>query len=188
MKRQTFLRKFISLTSFVFLPSLLRSQENNMSKDNFSNELENAKSLKELSQVLTKLREAEKNLAIDGTWSIGTVFSHCAQSIQYSINGYPDMKSTLFRSTIGSAAFAVFSLRGKMRHGLEEPIPGSEKLDLQIPFSTGHKELLEAIAYFETKKSEDLKPHFAYGNLNKEEYDQAHALHIKNHFERITFI
>lgn len=159
-----------------------------MSKDSFYKELEKAKSLKELSQFLTKLGAVEKNLTIDGSWSIGTVFSHCAQSIQYSIKGYPQMKSSIFRSTIGSAAFAVFSFREKMSHGLEEPIPGSEKLDLQIPFATGQKELLDAIAYFETKNSEDLKPHFAYGNLDKEDYDQAHALHIKNHFEKITLI
>jgi hypothetical protein len=116
------------------------------------------------------------------------VLAHCGQSIQYSITGYPEMKSAAFRSTIGSVVFSVFSYRGKMSHGLEEPIPGAEKLDLQISFADGKKRLLEAIAIFESKKSEDLKPHFAYGTLDKQEYDGAHTLHIKNHFQRISIL
>src|SRR5687767_1465623 len=41
-------------------------------------------------------------------WNPIEVFNHCAQSIEYSINGYPDLKSNFFRHSIGPLAFSVF--------------------------------------------------------------------------------
>lgn len=186
MRRIEFLRKFLLTLTIFTMPSILKSQGVSMTKAELTSELEKAKSLKDLSTLLEKLEFNEKNLQIEGSWSIGTVLSHCAQSIRYSISGYPQMKSPVFRSTVGSAVFSIFSLRGKMSHGLEEPIPGAEKLDLQIPYEIGKKELFEAINQFASTKANELKPHFAYGDLSKGDYDNAHALHIKNHFQRIS--
>ena len=44
-------------------------------------------------------------------WSPSEVFNHCAQSIDYSIDGYPELKPAWFRHSLGPAAFAVFSAR-----------------------------------------------------------------------------
>ena len=43
-----------------------------------------------------------------GTWSLAQVLNHAAQSIEYSMSGFPESKSALFRATVGSAAFALF--------------------------------------------------------------------------------
>lgn len=188
MKRGTFLAKFLLTLPILLVPSFLKSQDMIMTKDEFSKQLENAKTLGDLAVIIERMSSMESNFSIEGPWSIGTVFSHCAQSIRYSISGYPEMKSAIFRGTLGNIAFSIFSLRGKMRHGLEEPIPGGEKLEFKIPFLNGKKELIEAMSYFESTKTEDLKPHFAYGALSKKDYDTAHVLHIKNHFERIYLI
>jgi hypothetical protein len=158
-----------------------------MNQESLQKSLENAKTLKELAALIESLSEHERSLKIDGAWSIGMVFSHCAQSIQYSIIGYPEMKPALFRGTIGSLAFSMFSMRGKMSHGLEEPIPGSGTLSSAISFDVGKKELLTAISLFSSANESSLKPHFAYGTLDKVDYDMAHTLHIKNHFERLVF-
>jgi hypothetical protein len=187
MYRSQFLKRLLLTLPLVLIPKILRSEEVSMTKDDFQKGLESATTLKQLAVFVEKLSPIEKNLHIDSAWSIGTVLSHCAQSIRYSISGYPQMKSAFFRGTIGFLVFSIFSLRGKMNHGLEEPIPGAEKIELQLPFELGKKELLEAIQNFEATQVENLKPHFAYGELNKKDYDSAHALHIKNHFERITF-
>ena len=63
-----------------------------------------------------------------GAWKLAQVLEHAAQSIEYSMSGFPEMKSAAFRATIGAAAFAVFDARGAMSHSLEEPIPGAPAL------------------------------------------------------------
>jgi hypothetical protein len=59
-----------------------------------------------------------------GDWRLGRMFSHLAQGVEFSMSGYPQLKPRLFRATAGRLAFTVFSMRGRMSHGLNEPIPG----------------------------------------------------------------
>ncbi len=61
-------------------------------------------------------------------WTPTEVFNHCAQSIEYSMEGYPQLKPAWFRHSVGPVAFAVFSARGAMRHPLTEAIPGAAPL------------------------------------------------------------
>ncbi|MBM9579305.1 DUF1569 domain-containing protein [Leptospira sp. 201903070] len=135
-----------------------------------------------LSDSLKYLDTLVKSNSISGygNWDAGRIFLHCAQSIEYSIQGYPENKSALFQNTIGKLVFLKFSLSRKMSHDLEAPIPGAK----EIPENTDWKQSLfflkETIVKFQSYGGE-LKPHFAYGNLSKEEYDQAHAMHIANH-------
>ena len=74
-----------------------------------------------------------------GTWTLAQMLNHAAQSIDYSIDGFPEMKSALFRGAVGSVAFAVFQARGKMGHTLDEPIPGAPALDAQAPLEPAIK-------------------------------------------------
>ncbi|MDZ4724593.1 MAG: DUF1569 domain-containing protein [Leptospira sp.] len=187
MYRRSFIKKIMALGSLLFIPKILKAQMKEIQdQSELVSELKKVTNLKEFLVLLERLSAVEKNLKIESTWSIGTVLSHCAQSIRYSIDGYPDMKSAFFRNTVGSLAFSIFSMRGKMNHGLEEPIPGATPIDLNTIFSVGKEELIEAINLFQKKTTEDLKPHFAYGELSREDYENAHLFHIKNHFERIS--
>ena len=70
----------------------------------------------------------EREAGFEGNWSSIQVLEHLAQSVEYSMSGYPQHKSEIFRSTIGPMAFAVFSSKGRMHHHLEEPIPGAPAL------------------------------------------------------------
>ena len=116
----------------------------------------------------------------EGAWEIARTFEHLAQSIEFSMKGFPEMKSTVFRSTIGQLAFAAFNSAGKMTHGLDEVIPGEV-----VRQSTPNKAIQRLILSLEDFDSFDgvLKPHFAYGSLNKSQYEIAHVMHINNHFE-----
>lgn len=58
-------------------------------------------------------------------WSWSQTLEHCAQSIEYSLQGYPQLYSPLFQHTAGAAAFAVFRARGYMQHDINEPIPSA---------------------------------------------------------------
>ena len=65
------------------------------------------------------------------TWNWATTLTHCAQSIEYSMAGFPQAKPVLFQRTIGAAAYGVFAWRGRMSHDLTEPIPGAPSLDAE---------------------------------------------------------
>jgi hypothetical protein len=45
--------------------------------------------------------------------------------------------------------------------------------------------LLSALKDFEAHQGA-LKPHFAYGNLSREQYTRAHLMHLANHWTEIA--
>ena len=120
-----------------------------------------------------------------GVWKIGAVLGHLAQSIEYSLGGFPEMKSSLFRHTAGAAAWSVFSARGAMSHSLSEPIPGAPALSQDLPQEQALARLLKALQDFD-KHTDALKPHFAYGNLSKADYTRAHLMHLANHWQEFV--
>lgn len=117
-------------------------------------------------------------------WTPTEVFNHCAQSIEYSMDGYPELKPAWFRHSVGPAAFAVFSARGAMRHPLTEAIPGAAPLAEPASQEAALQRLQAAFARFAAHTGE-LKPHFAYGALSHEQYAGAHVLHLYNHLSLI---
>jgi hypothetical protein len=119
-----------------------------------------------------------------GTWTLPQVLEHCAQSIEGSLSGFPQMKSAWFRATAGAAAFSVFSARGAMRHPLADPIPGTAPLtanELEAPLNR----LVTAFKTFEAYTGK-LHPHFAYGELTKSQYTAAHLMHLANHWTEMV--
>lgn len=120
-----------------------------------------------------------------GAWPLVAVLEHLAQSIEMSMDGFPEPKSALFQHTAGSAAFAFFKWRGRMSHGLDEPIPGAAVLTTQGDWKPAAQRLRVAIARFNAHQGA-LKPHFAYGALGKSDFALAHAFHIANHQDEIT--
>lgn len=117
-----------------------------------------------------------------GAWSLAQVLDHAAQSVEYSMRGYPQLQGAAFRSTLGAAAFAVFDSRGAMRHALDEPIPGAPPLGTDLP-SAGRR-LLQALRDFE-RFDGPLQPHFAYGALDKAPYTRAHLMHLADHWREV---
>lgn len=120
-----------------------------------------------------------------GSWNTSQVLQHLAQSIDYSMDGYPQMKPEWFRLSAGAAAFNVFGAMGKMRHPLDQEIPGAAPLLLQLPVADALAQLNLAIDRF-LQNSAPLKPHFAYGDLTQQQYEIAHWLHIRNHLQIIA--
>ena len=118
------------------------------------------------------------------TWSLAQMLEHAAQSVEYSMHGFPQPRSALFRHTVGSAAFAVFDARGRMSHALDEPIPGAPALAADAPLPAAIERLLAALRAFEAHTGV-LAPHFAYGALDKAQYTRAHLMHLANHWEQV---
>ena len=114
-------------------------------------------------------------------WTLPQTFVHCAQSIEFSMSGFPQMKSAVFQNTVGSAAFNVFAWRGRMSHDLTEQIPGAPSLADEADLDASLLRLRGSIEAFQAAQ-EPLRPHFAYGALSKSDYELAHAMHLANHF------
>lgn len=141
-----------------------------------------ALSLAAAQQLLAGL--ADKRLVSLAGWSPAEVFNHCAQSIEYSIAGYPQLKPAWFRGSVGPLAFSLFAARGAMRHSLDEAIPGAAALSEPASQALALQRLQRAFGEFAGYRGE-LQPHFAYGALSHADYAQAHVLHLYDHLSRI---
>jgi hypothetical protein len=119
-----------------------------------------------------------------GAWPLGAVLEHLAQSIEMSMDGFPQARSPLFQKTAGQAAFAVFRWRGRMSHGLAEPIPGAPALGAGAEWRAAAQRLRNAVLRFDAYQG-PLQPHFAYGPLSRSEFALAHQMHIANHQDEI---
>ena len=132
---------------------------------------------------LDRLEQA-KSVASSSSWAMSAVFAHLAQSIEMSMDGFPEHRGAFFKSTAGSAAFAWFKWRGAMSHGLAEPIPGAPALPQSGEWAPHALRLRQAVQRFQAHTG-PLQPHFAYGALGQKDYALAHAMHIANHQDAI---
>ncbi|TAG27507.1 MAG: DUF1569 domain-containing protein [Burkholderiales bacterium] len=173
MQRRCFITTTTAVTASIFLPAPLRAQE--------------ASKVQSLSQALVWLDqiEAAPGVKTSGAWPLSAVLEHLSQSIEMSMDGFPQPKSALFQNTLGTAAFTVFKLRGKMSHSLAEPIPGAPELSPSLAWRPAAARLRAAITRF-NGNSAALKPHFAYGSLGRSDYAAAHSMHIANHQDEIS--
>ncbi|HSV35930.1 MAG TPA: DUF1569 domain-containing protein [Ramlibacter sp.] len=146
-------------------------------------DLPKVQSLDDSLRWLDRLDKAPSVTAV-GAWPMGAVLEHLSQSIEMSMDGFPQPRSALFQSTAGSAAFAFFRWRGRMSHGLAEPIPGAPSLGAGADWRPAALRLRQAIDRFQGYNGA-LKPHFAYGALSKTEFALAHAFHIANHQDEV---
>lgn len=145
-----------------------------------SGEIRNFPDWKAAQQAVLELLFTEQ--VVQGSpWNLSQVLQHLAQSIEFSMQGFPALKGRWFRSTIGAAAFAVFNARGAMSHDLAEPIPGAPGLDASQTLKTSMQRLLDAMDAFADFRG-TLQPHFAYGELTKPQYERAHLMHLANHW------
>ncbi|MDP1657613.1 MAG: DUF1569 domain-containing protein [Hylemonella sp.] len=143
-------------------------------------------SLDDVQRWLDRLERATR-VRSTNTWTMRAVLEHLAQSIEMSLDGFPEPKSPLFQATAGSAAFAFFKWRGRMSHGLTEPIPGAPQLAQLEDWQPGAARLRAAVTRFQTHTGA-LQPHFAYGALSRADFALAHAFHVANHQDEIEVV
>jgi hypothetical protein len=130
-------------------------------------------------KTLEQLRTQPPHMT--GAWDLPHVLHHTAQSVEYSMSGFPAPKPAWFRATLGSYAFALFNARGQMTHSLSEPIPGAPDIAQGQPLAPAIDHAVAALQAFE-RYTGPLAPHFAYGALTKPDYARAHLMHLANHW------
>jgi Protein of unknown function (DUF1569) len=136
--------------------------------------------LASISLALKAIESLDSAWRSAGAWTLPQTLAHLAQSIEYSMSGFPKPNSALFQSTLGRAAWTVFDALGRMRRSLSEPIPGAPALELTLTLEQGRERLLQALVRFDAHTG-PMQPHFAYGLLDKGAYARAHLMHVSNH-------
>jgi hypothetical protein len=119
-------------------------------------------------------------LAPGSSWNLSQTLQHCAQTVRYSVTGYPALKPALFRATAGALAKRVFLRRGAMRHSLDAVIDGAPPLDPLMPVTEAAAGLTDAVALF-TGHAAEHAPHPAYGRCTHDEFARLHAMHLAEH-------
>ena len=125
-----------------------------------------------------------KEPKLHSTWSLTQMLQHAAQSVEFSMQGFPELRPAWFRATLGTTAFTFFNARGAMSHTLNEAIPGAPALDASQALKLSVQRLLDAMDAFTAFKG-TLAPHFAYGTLTREQYERAHLMHLANHWQEL---
>ena len=139
-----------------------------------------------LDAALTTLAQLKTGAPrLTGAWDLPQVLHHAAQSIEYSISGFPQPKPAWFRASVGSYAFALFNARGQMTHSLSEAIPGAPEIAPGQPLAPAVDRAIAALQAFEGHGGA-LAPHFAYGTLDKPAYTRAHLMHLANHWLEVA--
>lgn len=114
-----------------------------------------------------------------GAFTLPQTLHHLAQSIEFSLHGFPEPKPAWFRSSLGPLAFRVFERHGAMRHDTAAVIPGAPALP-DGSLAEAAQRLRAAIAAFAAHRG-PLQPHFAYGALDHTRYTRAHLMHLADH-------
>ena len=141
-------------------------------------------SLKEAQLELDRLEKIAlldpRSIQLLGDWSLHQNLVHCAQSIEYSLIGFPKSRPTIIQNTIGKIVFEKFDAQGYMSHDRNDPIPNATPIEKEGDLQAAFDRVRKSISDFENHKKA-YEPHFMYGKLTKSEYERAHYLHLADH-------
>lgn len=143
-------------------------------------------SLSEAQAGLDRLQAGGSRSA--GPISVHQMLIHCAQSLEYALAGFPELKPRWFRATMGPAAAQVFLWRGQLSHDIAEPIPGAPPIPSDGDMSAAFGRIRMAIAAFgdAVRDGKTLQPHFAYGEVAPSDYARLQAFHIAEHMQAVA--
>ena len=140
--------------------------------------------LAEAREALLKLRTA-KSAKTERGMSLHQVLLHCGQSIDYSLTGFPQLRSGIVRATVGPIIARRFLAKGAMSHDLGAPVPGAPALPIDGDLQAACDTLIQAIDRF-LGHTAPIHPHFVFGSLTKSQFEQLHAMHIADHFSAVA--
>lgn len=141
-------------------------------------------SLAEARAALVSLRDAGVTRTARGM-SLHQALTHCAQSLEFSLTGFPQEKSLLFRRTAGRLAAALFTRRGYLKHDLAAVVPGAEAIAPEGDLAAAWTRLLTAIDRFEQHQG-PLREHFAFGAQDKASLGRLQAMHLADHLSAVA--
>ena len=142
-----------------------------------------------IDEVLAELDLMEANLdtlVMDQPYTLYKALTHMAQSMEYSMTGYPKLDSPLVQS-VKKIGFNIFKSQGYMSHDLGAPVPDAPAIPDEGSLEDAFLRLRNACSDFQNYTGA-LHPHFSYGTLNYEDWELAHSFHCANHFSNLTYM
>lgn len=137
--------------------------------------------------VETALIEANlSSVQMQQPWSLYKVLEHMAQSMEYSMTGYPQMESSALMAAARVVFFNVFKPQGYMSHDLGAPVPGAPEIADDGPLEDAFLRYRNACSDFQNFTGA-LMPHFSYGELDYANWEIAHAFHAADHYSSLTY-
>lgn len=178
MSRKTFLRLAVgTAVAASFAP--LAGCANNGRKLKFS-------SINEALQETALIEVNLPNVQLQQPWSLYKVLTHMAQSMEYSMTGYPEMESSALMAAARVVFFNVFKPQGYMSHDLAAPVPGAPEIPDDGPLEEAFLRYRNACSDFQNFTGA-VMPHFSYGDLSYEDWELAHAFHAADHYSSMTY-
>ena len=113
-----------------------------------------------------------------GAWTPAQAVAHCAESLECSLDGFPEPKSPWFQATVGRAALRLFLVRGRISHDVDAPVPGLG-VPLDVPLGDAVARL--GLAIERVKAATTFAPHAVFGPMSKSEVLTFHAMHLEDH-------
>lgn len=144
---------------------------------------------KTINDCLKETALIENNLAtlqMQQPWSLYKVLEHMAQSMEYSMTGYPQMESPALMAAARAVFFNVFKPQGYMSHDLGAPVPGAPAIPDDGPLEEAFLRYRNACSDFQNYTGA-LHPHFSYGELDYANWQLAHAFHAADHYSSLTY-
>jgi hypothetical protein len=142
-----------------------------------------------IDDALAETALIETNLAtvqMQQPWSLYKVLEHMAQSMEYSMTGYPQMESGALMTAGRFVFFNVFKPQGYMSHDLGAPVPGAPDIADDGPLEEAFLRYRNACNDFQNFTGA-VMPHFTYGELSYEDWVLAHAFHAADHYSSLTY-
>lgn len=129
--------------------------------------------------LLTEVRA----VSAEAPLGFGAAMAHCAQSIECSIDGYPQPAAWPVRALIGPLVLKRFLRQGFMRHDTKAPVAGLS-WPAELSNDDGVARLTRAVERFRAHQG-PLQPHFAYGAVSRDAYEAVHVMHAANHLDTL---
>ncbi len=142
-----------------------------------------------IDDVLAELVLIEANLdtvVMDQPYTLYKALTHMAQSMEYSMTGYPKLDSAFVQS-IKKLGFLIFKSQGFMSHDLGAPVPDAPEIPDEGVMADAFLRLRNACSDFQVYTGA-LHPHFSYGELDYDDWTLAHVFHCANHFSELTYM
>jgi hypothetical protein len=132
-----------------------------------------------LDEALEELERLEKGgVATLGIWSYYQILRHLADHIDFSISGFPFVRSRFIREKIGPTLFRQMVSSGHMPAGFRSLTPETTRIEGDA--KSEMRRLKSEIQRFMSHTG-PFADHPLFGRLTREEWNMLHSYHIANH-------
>ncbi|MEX0979336.1 MAG: DUF1569 domain-containing protein [Pirellulales bacterium] len=117
-----------------------------------------------------------------GNWSLGQILQHLAKAMNMAIDGPPFKPAWIVRML--GPFFKNRVISRPMSPGFRLPKNGAALIPAESDVAAGVAAIEKAVARLE--QNPDRKPHFVFGPMTRDEWDQLQFRHAEMHLSFIT--